>query len=84
LGKRAAEVANTYRAKLPVFSLNDLKALQVSLARDICLQEQASPALTQAQGDLVRLLDTTNLVIQTSQELLLDHTSLGANERIEG
>ena len=84
LGKRAAEVANTYRAKLPVFSLNDLKALQVSLARDICLQEQASPTLTQAQGDLVRLLDTTNLVIQTSQELLLDQTSLGANERIEG
>jgi hypothetical protein len=39
LGRSAAEVASTYRAKLPAFSLNDLKALQVSLARDVCVKE---------------------------------------------
>ncbi|WP_025112645.1 hypothetical protein [Pseudomonas sp. H1h] len=84
LGKSAAEIANTYRAKLPAFSLNDLKALQVSLGRHICLKEQASAALSQAEGELVHLIETAGLVIQTSQELMLEHPNLDANERIEG
>ncbi|MHA6136599.1 dermonecrotic toxin domain-containing protein [Pseudomonas mohnii] len=84
LGRSAAEVANTYRAKLPTFSLNDLKALQVSLARDVCLKEGNSVALKQARSEFTRLLDTSNLVIQTSQELMLEGGSWLSGERIEG
>jgi hypothetical protein len=84
LGKSAAEIANTYRKKLPDFSLNDLKALQVSLARDVCLKEGNTAALDQALSEFVRLLDTTNLVIQTSQDLILEEGSLVASEHIEG
>jgi hypothetical protein len=84
LGKSAAQIANTYRAKLPVFGLNDLKALQVSLARDVCLKEGNTAALNLAQSEFVHLLDTTNLVIQTSQELMLDEGRLIASEHIEG
>ena len=84
LGKSAAQIANTYRTKLPAYSVNDLKALQVSLARDLCLKEQAPAGPSQAQADLVRLIDSSNLVIQTSQELMTEHPSLGTSERIEG
>ncbi|KAB0509207.1 dermonecrotic toxin domain-containing protein [Pseudomonas moorei] len=84
LGRSAAEVANTYRAKLPAFSLNDLKALQVSLARDACLKEGNTVALKQAYSEFARLLDTANLVIQTSQELMLEGGAWLAAERIEG
>ncbi|MFV0932648.1 hypothetical protein [Pseudomonas jessenii] len=84
LGRNAAEVASTYRAKLPAFSVNDLKALQVSLARDVCLKEGNSAALIDARGAFERLLDTTNLVIQTSQELMLQNSAWAAGERIEG
>ena len=84
LGRSAAEVASTYRAKLPAFSLNDLKALQVSLARDVCVKEGNSAGLTDARRAFERLLDTTNLVIQTSQELMLKDSTWAEGDRIEG
>lgn len=83
LGRSAAEVASTYKTKLPAFPLNDLKALQISLAREVCLKEGDSLPLTEARNDLTRLLDTTNLVIQTSQELMLEGSTWIAKERIE-
>ncbi|WP_448109803.1 dermonecrotic toxin domain-containing protein [Pseudomonas azerbaijanoccidentalis] len=83
LGRSAAEVASTYKTKLPAFTLNDLKALQVSLAREICLKESDSLPLTEARNEFSRLLDTTNLVIQTSQELMLEGSTWIAKERIE-
>ncbi|CAI8771027.1 hypothetical protein [Pseudomonas sp. IT-P176] len=84
LGRSAAEVTSTYQARLPAFSLNDLKALQVSLAREVCLKEATSAALIEVQNSFERLLDTTNLVIQTSQELMLEGATWVAGDRIEG
>ncbi|WP_095164962.1 DUF6543 domain-containing protein [Pseudomonas sp. Irchel 3H3] len=84
LGRSAAEVTSTYQARLPAFSLNDLKALQVSLAREVCLKEATSAALIEVQNSFERLLDTTNLVIQTSQELMLEGAAWVAGDRIEG
>jgi hypothetical protein len=84
LGRSAAEMASSYRARLPAFSPVDLKALQVSLAREVCLKEPSSAAPGQAQIEFTRLLDTTNLVIQTSQELMLEGGAWIAGERIEG
>lgn len=83
LGRSAAEVANTYKTKLPVFSPDDLKALQVSLAREVCLKEGNSVALSEARSEFARLLDTTNLVIQTSQELMLEGRTWREGERTE-
>jgi len=84
LGRNAAEVTRTYQAKLPMYSLNDLKALQVSLGREVCLKEATSAALIEVRNTFERLLDTTNLVIQTSQELMLEEAAWVAGERIEG
>jgi hypothetical protein len=83
LGRSAAQMVSTYRAKLPAYTLNDLKALQVSLAREVCLNEGDSIALNEARSEFARLLDTTNLVIQTSQELMLQESTWVAGERIE-
>jgi hypothetical protein len=83
LGRSAAETASTYKAKLPVYSIEDLKALQVSLAREVCLVQGDNPGLNYAKAVFGRLLDTTNLVIQTSQELMLKETPWDADERIE-
>lgn len=84
LGRSAAEIVVQYRKRLPTFSADDLKALQVSLAREVCLKEGDSAAVNEAQADFSRLLDTTNLVIQTSQELMLEDNPAGAGERTEG
>jgi hypothetical protein len=84
LGRSAAEMVSSYRAKLPSFSPVDLKALQVSLAREVCLREGNSAALNQARNEFARLLDTTNLLIQTSQELMQEASAWIAVDRIEG
>ncbi|MCM8741652.1 DUF6543 domain-containing protein [Pseudomonas koreensis] len=83
LGRDAAEVIVQYRQRLPTFSLNDLKSLQVSLAREVCLKEGDTAALNEARADFCRLLDTTNLVIQTSQELMLEENPASLSERNE-
>ncbi|WP_347909797.1 hypothetical protein [Pseudomonas grandcourensis] len=83
LGRSAAEMVSTYKAKLPAYSPNELKALQVSLSRGVCLKEGDSVALNEARSEFERLLDTTNLVIQTSQELILRDNAWASGERID-
>lgn len=83
LGRSAAEVVVQYRQRLPAFSVNDLKSLQVSLASEVCLKEGDSAALGEARADFSRLLDSTNLTIQTSQELMLEDTPTAIGERVE-
>lgn len=83
LGRNAAEITNKYRRQLPAFSVNDLKALQVSLAREVCFEAGDSVALKEARGDFTRLLDTTNLAIQTSQELIQEDSAEGVIQRAE-
>lgn len=37
LGKEAVDVARHYKARLPKFSLEDLKLLQITLGQELCL-----------------------------------------------
>lgn len=83
LGRNAAEIVSTYKTKLPTFSLDDLKALQVSLAREVCLKEGNSVELGEARRAFERLLDTTNLVIQTAQQLMMEDGAWVVEERID-
>ena len=84
LGKTAAEVASTYQARLPNYEPRTLKALQVSLGRETCLKENTSTTPTEAENSLDGLLDSTDLVIQTSQELMQDKGAWKIDERLEG
>ncbi|VVM87743.1 hypothetical protein PS662_02663 [Pseudomonas fluorescens] len=81
LGKEAVEVSLHYRKKLPHYSLNDLKLLQVSLGRELCLK--AEPTQTpDAQRALENLINDAALNIQSS--LVSDDESLlNLGERIE-
>lgn len=83
MGKTGAEIASTYRARLPDFKPHDLKALQVSLARATCLKETSSTP-NEAENLLERLLDSTDLVIQTSQELMQETGGWKIDDRLEG
>lgn len=82
LGKEAAEVTLYYRKKLPRYSVNDLKLLQVSLGRELCLK--TGPAETpDARLAIENLINDAALNIQSALELSEDESLLNLGERIE-
>ena len=84
LGRSAAEMASTYRDKLPTFKADDLKALQVSLAAEVCLSEAEGSVADETRLTFERLLESTDLAIQTSRELMQEEGAWALDERIEG
>ena len=84
LGRSAAEVAATYRSKLPEFKPDDLKSLQISLAAEVCLSEAPGAVPDAVRHALDHLLESSDLAIQTSRELLQEDGAWSLDERIEG
>ncbi|WJK09857.1 dermonecrotic toxin domain-containing protein [Pseudomonas fluorescens] len=82
LGKEACEVSRVYKAKLPVFTLEDLKLLQITLAEHLCLK--VDPAGDPgAQIALEQLIDDASLNIRSALDLGNDESLLNLAERIE-
>ncbi|MHC8323190.1 dermonecrotic toxin domain-containing protein [Pseudomonas sp. GB2N2] len=82
LGKEAVEVSLYYRKKLPRYSLNDLKLLQVSLGRELCLRTEPR-ATPEAGMALENLINDAALNVQSFLELSDDDSLLILGERIE-
>jgi hypothetical protein len=82
LGREACEVTRVYKAKLPPFTLSDLKLLQITLAEHLCLKETPAPSLD-AQMTLDRLIDDASLNIRSALDLSGDESLLNLGERIE-
>jgi len=82
LGREACEVTRVYKAKLPPFTLSDLKLLQITLAEHLCLKEASTPSLD-AQMSLDRLIDDASLNIRSALDLSGDESLLNLGERIE-
>ncbi|WP_438300203.1 dermonecrotic toxin domain-containing protein [Pseudomonas sp. NMS19W] len=82
LGREACEVTRVYKAKLPIFTLSDLKLLQITLAEHLCLKEEPVPSLD-AQMAVDRLIDDASLNIRSALDLSGDESLLNLGERIE-
>lgn len=83
LGKEAAEVSHAYRKKLPRYSINDLKLLQVSLGRELCLKAGPPQTLAEATQALENLINDAAMNIQSSLDLGTDESLNNLGERIE-
>lgn len=83
LGKEAAEVSRTAKARLPPFALDDLKMLQVTLGQELCLKAGPAETLADARLALEKLIDDTTLNIQSSLDLSADESPHNLGERIE-
>lgn len=83
LGKDGAEVSHYYKQKLPTYSLNDLKLLQVSLGQELCLKAGPPQTLEEARRTLETLINDTAMNIQSSLNLSTDEGLHTLDERIE-
>ncbi|VVQ10062.1 hypothetical protein PS918_05168 [Pseudomonas fluorescens] len=83
LGREAAEVSKAYRSKLPRYSINDLKLLQVSLGRELCLKAGPPETLADATHTLENLINDAAMNIQSALDLSTDESLNNLAERIE-
>lgn len=83
LGREAAEVSRQYQAKLPPFSLQDLKLLQITLGQELCLKAEPGEFREQARAALESLVEDASLNIQSALDLSADESLNQLGERVE-
>lgn len=83
LGKNAEQLSLEYQAKLTKFDLQDLRSLQVTLARELCLKPGETPELSAAKASIEQIVDDADLTVNSAMELIRDEQVLSAGDRIE-
>lgn len=71
------------RKTLPAYSIDDLKALQVTLARNVCLAEHSIATGAEAWRTMDQIVDTAELAIQALRDTLDERTVARLDERID-
>jgi hypothetical protein len=83
LGKNAEQLSLEYQKKLPKFDLQDLKSLQITLARELCLKPGETPELSAAKASIEKIVEDADLTVNTAMELIRDEQVLSRDDRIE-
>ena len=73
-----------YQKKLPKFDLQDLKSLQITLARELCLKPGETPELSAAKASIEQIVEDADLTVNSAMELIRDELVLSTSDRIEG
>ncbi|WP_445180408.1 dermonecrotic toxin domain-containing protein [Pseudomonas sp. McL0111] len=83
LGKEAVEISRQYKAKLPKFSLEDLKLLQITLGQELCLRADPTDSREGARVALESLVEDASLNIQSTLDLSAEQSLDQLGERLE-
>ncbi|MCK3865171.1 DUF6543 domain-containing protein [Pseudomonas sp. B329] len=83
LGELGFEQIRNYRSQLPSYTARDLRALQVSLARNLCLDGDSIATASSAWSAIDTIVDTANLSIQALHETSMERSQARLDERIE-
>ncbi|MFJ2327683.1 hypothetical protein [Pseudomonas sp. NPDC087690] len=71
------------RRTLPAYSIDDLKALQVTLARNTCLAEHSVNSAADAWRNLDHIVDTADIAVQALRDTLGERSVARLDERID-
>lgn len=83
LGKDGARLTCTTKSALPAYSSDDLKALQIEIARDLCLPEETLTSAPEAWKGIGRIIDTAQIAIQCLRDTLREQSESRLDERID-
>lgn len=84
LGKGGAEASREFRVIMPSFDLQELKLFQITLAQELCLNENNAPATQDVRQALEVVVEDAALSIQSSLDLAAEDDILRLPERIDG
>ncbi|NWE37130.1 hypothetical protein, partial [Pseudomonas gingeri] len=68
-GFEGAKLELSTRQNLPPFDLDDLKGFRISLARSLCLEENSTADMTEAQNSINGIVQAAQLTVQSAREL---------------
>lgn len=71
------------KSQLPKYSTDDLKELQVTLARNVCLPSDSLNSSPTAWSTIDRIVDRADIAIHSLRDTLLEHSASRLDERIE-
>ncbi|WP_455929025.1 dermonecrotic toxin domain-containing protein [Pseudomonas fluorescens] len=83
LGGHGAQIARDTLARLPSFTLLELKSLEITLARYLCITEQESPAPAIVRERLDQIVDAAELSAESFREILGQGIGTTVDERID-
>lgn len=83
LAKDGAFLVRTTQGALPAYSSDDLKALQVAVARNLCLPEDTLTSQPKAWAGLDQIVNTAEIAIQCLRDTLREQSESRLDERID-
>lgn len=83
LEKDGLRLIQNTRKTLPAYSVDNLKALQVTLSRNLCLPEHSVATAAEAWSNIDQIVDSADMLVQTLQDTLQERSSNRLDERID-
>ena len=83
LARDGALLLNTLKGSMPVYTPDDLKAIRVSLTRNLCLPEASIKVAPQAWVAIDQIVDTADIAIQCLRDTLEERSDRRLDERID-
>lgn len=83
LARDGALLLNTLKGSMPVYTPDDLKAIRISLTRNLCLPETSIKQTPQAWLAIDQIVDTADIAIQCLRDTLEEHSDRRLDERID-
>ncbi|WP_137806596.1 dermonecrotic toxin domain-containing protein [Pseudomonas sp. G(2018)] len=68
---------------LPSYTVDDLKALQITIARNLCLPEHTVATMADAWSSLDKIVDNADMAVQVLRDTLEEHSVNRLDERID-
>lgn len=83
LGRAGIELTRSLKKALPGYTSDDLKALQVTMARNLCLTPQSLTTEPSAWKMLVETVDYADIAVQTLRDTLEQRSESHLDERVQ-
>ncbi|AZE58322.1 hypothetical protein C4K03_6215 [Pseudomonas synxantha] len=83
LAQDGLRLIQSSKSRLPAYKSDDLRALQVSLARNLCLDPQSFATAPEAWTLIGEIVDSADLVVQALRDTLQERSEKRLDERIE-
>lgn len=71
------------RKRLPVYSIDDLKTVQVTIARNLCLPESTLATQAEAWSTIDQIVDTADIAVRALRDTLDERSVARLDERID-
>ncbi|WP_460132752.1 hypothetical protein [Pseudomonas sp. S1_E04] len=83
LSREGLELMVSASRQLPSYTVDDLKALRVTLSRNLCLQEHSTQTVHSAWSALDQIVDVADIAIQSLRDTLQERSETRLDERID-